>query len=1214
MSKVLGLDLGTNSIGWAIVERDGDSTILLDKGVHIFQEGVNRIKGNEEPAVKVRTEARASRRHYFRKRLRKINLLEILVEQQWCPYLSPADLKEWRESKKFPLDPDFISWLHTDDNTDKNPYRDRHICLHEKLDMSKISDRYVLGRALYHIVQRRGFLSNRKDQDSDGESGKVKRGISDLSADMANAGFEFLGDYYYHLYGTGDKIRKNYTDRTEHYIKEFRAICIKQELDGSLVQRIFDAIFYQRPLKSQKGTVGKCPFEKSKSRCQISHPDFEEFRMLSFINNIRVAFPGEYELRPLSSEEKQRIEPLFYRKSKDNFDFSDISKVIAGRGVNAKYDNGDGDVFIDSVRFNYRESSNVSGCPVTAQLRSLFGPDWKNAICEQYTLAAGKTQEMVVNDVWHVLTFYDNSEKLCEWAKNHLQLTDDEAMTFASIFIPQGYASLSHCAIRKMLPWLKAGYRYDEAAMLANMSSIVPNTVWNDAEKRAEIENAVINVVLSYIPNKEIKNDSKKRKIEEDLSNLGYFDLDVDKLYHPSMIEPYPKSLPDSNGICLLQSPRIDSIRNPMAMRSLLRLRALVNELLKSGKIDRNTKVNIELSRSLNDFNMRRAIELRQRENEKRRAEYKKAISSYYQEQGIESEPSEEDLLKYELWEEQKHICLYTGRQISISGFLSANPKYDIEHTIPRSRGGDNSKANKTLCECRFNRDFKKGRLPSELVNNEEILVRVESAGWEEIVSNLRKEISRATKQAKTAIDKESKDRAIQKRHIAKMQLEYFSDKLGRFKMKDVPDGFSRRQGVDIGIIGRYARMYMQSVFEKVYTVKGETTAEFRRMWGLQDNYSKKERVNHSHHCIDAITIACIGKHEYDRWAQYKIEEERYFFGTSEKPAMPKPWSTFTEDVKSISDNLLVSHYTADNMSKTTKRALRKRGVIQRGPDGKVKYERGDSARGSLHLQTYYGAIKKDDEIRYVIRKELPALSEKDINNIVDDVVREKVRKAVEANGISALQGIVWMNEEKKIPIKKVRLFATAVTNPLILKEQRFSSDMEYKRNYYVANESNYAMAVYEGKDAKGKTKRSFKLVNNLEAVRLKKNGTPLFPEKDGHGYDRLFVLKSGTMVIFYENDKKEVLDASEAELSRRLYKITGLAISRIQQYEYGMITLIHHQEARLSSEIKYRKGVWSSNDPYRAKIEINHNQINALVEGVDFTISPSGEIVFMSR
>ena len=53
MKRVLGLDLGTNSIGWALVQHNDDlSYSLLDKGVNIFQEGVARDKSGEKPMVK----------------------------------------------------------------------------------------------------------------------------------------------------------------------------------------------------------------------------------------------------------------------------------------------------------------------------------------------------------------------------------------------------------------------------------------------------------------------------------------------------------------------------------------------------------------------------------------------------------------------------------------------------------------------------------------------------------------------------------------------------------------------------------------------------------------------------------------------------------------------------------------------------------------------------------------------------------------------------------------------------------------------------------------------------------------------------------------------------------------------------------------------------------------------------------------------------------
>ena len=1211
MSKVLGLDLGTNSIGWAIVNRTVDGIELIDQNVHIFQEGVNLVKGNEEPAVKTRTEARASRRHYFRRRLRKIRLLEILVEQKWCPYLEPSALKEWREHKLFPLESDFLAWLRTDDVQGRNPYADRHRCLNETLDLSLKADRFCLGRALYHLNQRRGFLSNRKDQQADSESGKVKSGIISLDKDMKTAGFEFLGDYFHYLYSNGGKIRKHYTDRNSHYIKEFYAICSKQGINTELTNRLYKAIFYQRPLKSQKGMVGKCPFEKGKARCAVSHPDFERFRMLSFMNNIRIALPGEDLLRPLTSDERQTISPLFYRKSKANFDFSDIAKKLgAKKGIPVSIGNGEtGD--INTFRCNYRETASVSGCPVTAQLVSLFGEDWRASICETYNLSSGKSEQQIVDDVWHVLFSFDSDERIIDWAKSRLQLSDNEAQSFAAITVPQGYASLSLCAIRKILPWLNEGLRYDEAAMMANLHRVVPPRIWNDDDAREKVIKAALDVVTNYVPSNDIFNDSKYRKLDEELNNICLGLADMDKLYQPSKIEAYPKSLPGKNGKVLLGSPRTDSIRNPMAMRSLFRLRAVINQLLKDGKIDSHTKINIEMSRGLNDYNKRRAIELFQRENEKKRNEYRERILSYYQQQGVNAAPSDEDILKYELWEEQKHKCLYTDKEISLAVFLDANPAFDIEHTIPRSRGGDNSKANKTLCFSRFNREVKGGKIPQELKEKDVILARIEALGWEKIMEKLHAQIARETRNAKSVADKGLKDRAIQNRYIAQMRLSYLKDKLSRFKMKEVPEGFSNRQSVDIGIINRYARLYLLSVFDKVSTVKGETTAEFRKMWGLQENYSKKERVNHSHHCIDAITVACIGHREYDAWAQYKRDEERFLLYGESRPVFPKPWPRFTEDVNAISESLLIPHYTADNLLKPTRKVLRSSGVIQRNENGSPKYTQGDSVRGSLHLQTFYGAINKDDKISFVVRKNLSSLEMGDIKFIVDDAVRTKIEDLVNTEGIDALKGQVWMNEEKGVPIKKVRLYTTAVTNPLMLKRHRFASVKEHKQHYYVANESNYAMGIYEGKNEKGVMKRSFKLLSNLDAVHLAKDDKDLFPLVSGNG-NLLFVVKPGIQVLFYENDKLEVYHASKAELARRLYKVTGLTIKRVQQYEYGMMTFKHNQEAQAAKELKARNGVWKNEDSYRPVIVMYHTQIKALIEGKDFHISVTGEIRFI--
>lgn len=192
MEKVLGIDLGTNSVGWAVIEREGDARRLVDKGVSIFQEGVARDQGVEKPAVQQRTEARALRRTYRRRRKRKIDLLRVLVRHELCPPLTDEQLDRWQSHKKYPLDDAFIAWQRTDEASDKNPYRDRYRALTERLDMSVEADRYALGRAFYHMAQRRGFLSNRKDETEKSE-GDVKQGIASLTEAMREAGCEIFG-------------------------------------------------------------------------------------------------------------------------------------------------------------------------------------------------------------------------------------------------------------------------------------------------------------------------------------------------------------------------------------------------------------------------------------------------------------------------------------------------------------------------------------------------------------------------------------------------------------------------------------------------------------------------------------------------------------------------------------------------------------------------------------------------------------------------------------------------------------------------------------------------------------------------------------------------------------------------------------------------------------------------------------------------------------
>ena len=1174
--------------------------------MNIFQEGVKIEKGIESSKAADRTAHKAARVRNYRIKLRKIRLLRILSDAHLCPPLSKVELSAWRLKKEYPKNDLFMQWQGTDDESEKTPYAYRHKCLHECLDFNSMTDRYILGRAFYHMIQRRGFLSNRKDQSGD-DTGKVKESISNLTQEMHDDGYEYLGDYFYSLYNKGEKIRNHYTARNEHYLAEFKAICEKQKLDKNLgpeiVRQIEKAIFDQRPLKSQKGQVGKCVFEKNKTKCPSSHPMYEEFRMLSFINNIKIQTPNDSALRPLSAEERELIMPLFFRKSKKQFDFEDIAKKLAPKKQYGFYKkSSDAEM---PYLFNYPMDTSVSGCPVTAALKDIFGDNWIDSLCETYTLAEGKSRLNVVNDIWHALFFYTDETKLAEFGKNRLQLDDEEAKKFCEISLPSDYASLSLKAICKILPYLRRGLIYSHAVFLGNLCEVMPQYEWDIEEMR--------NAAIEHIIHEMNQINSKDARtfevcIKEYLKEQYHVSEEkLKKLYHPSMMEVYPRVQRTNNhGVYQLGSPRIDSVRNPMAMRSMFRLRKLVNRLLEEGKIDSDTEIHIEFARELNDANKRNAIALFTKDNQKKNDEARKKIIDIM---GKDYDVKDDDILKYILWEEQGHICLYTGRQIAISDFVGTSQKFDIEHTIPRSVGGDSTRMNLTLCDSRFNRDVKKTKLPAELPNHDEIMARIND--WREKYESLDGQIRKLKGKSKGATTKKQKDDIISKRHLLELQRDYWRGKYLRFMMESVPDGFSRRQGTDISVISKYARLYLKSLFKHVYTVKGIATSDFRKIWGIQKVYSKKERVNHVHHCIDAIVIACIGLDEYNKLGAYYHDEENHEWYGMSKAYFKKPWSTFVEDIKKVQDEILVYHYTPDNMPKQGRRRI----LI----DGKKVLSKGDAARGSLHNDTYYGAIENDGVVRYVKRINLASMKESDVKNIVDDVVRGIIETAINEKGFKeAMSSTIWMNEEKQIPIKKVRCYTPSVTKPLNIRQQRDVSPKEYKQQYHVTNDSNYLLALYIGKDKRGKEKREFELINMLQTAQYFRTsndkvavGNNIVPIKSEHDYPLAYSLKIGTMVLLYEKSPNEVWDASIVDNNKRLYKVVGLSAMRMKgrNVDYATIKLKHHEEARLSTELKSKNGAFKQGEELRPSIIMLHTQLNALVQGCDFEINELGEI-----
>lgn len=1211
-TRILGLDTGTNSLGWAVVDRDENNQYTpICRGDLIFTEGVKQEKGIEFSLAAERTSYRASRRHYFRRRLRKVEVLKVLVKHKLCPSLSDEALNRWHTKKEYPLDEDFILWQRTSEADNKNPYHDRHICLHRKLNLKDSqTDRYTLGRALYHLTQRRGFLSNRLDQNEEAEeTSKVKSAISELSKEMKEAGCEFLGDYFYLLYrteGNRVRIRSRYTDREKHYLQEFKEICRVQELDEDLAKALEKTIFFQRPLKSQRQGVGKCTMEKGHSRCAVSHPLYEEYRLLCYLNNIRIKTPLDDRLRPLNAEEREKITPLFYQKS--NFDFKKIAKKLAGKTPFGWIRDEEDWPY----QFNYRMTQEAPACPTTAQLIKVFGEDWKAALAETYTMRTKqdgtlKTEDEICTDIWNVLYSFSSKEKLKEFGLEKLQLNEAQAEAFSAIRLTRDFASLSLKAIRKILFFLRTGEDYSKAIFLANIPTIVGEEIWSNIERRSRL---LYKVDVALHPQEEDEAEEHRTIAERIKVAVAEEvpDTPIDLLYHPSMIEAYPDAKRNERFDCYqLGSPKTNAVRNPMAMRSLHMVRKVINHLLRKHIIDEKTEIHIEYARELNDANKRQAIADWQRELSKRHTAYAQNIRQLYKaETGLEIEPTKADILKYQLWEEQQHVCVYTGKKIGIADFLGANPKFDIEHTIPRSRGGDSTQENLTLCDSKFNRDTKRDKLPTELTNYEEILARIEH--WKKQCYALK--LKRDGIRTHSGLEKSIKDSKIRRRHLVGLEYGYLKGKYDRFTMKEVPEGFSRRQGAGIGLISKYAGLFLKSLFKdpknpnrsNVYVVKGAITAEFRKLWGLQQVDEAKSRENHTHHCIDAYTIACIGPCEYAALAAYYRSDEEFKYGRRrEKPQFEKPWPTFTEDLLKLQEELLIVHQTTDKLGKRDRRKVKT-------PRGKF-LTGGDSARGRLHQETYYGAINYDGNIKYVVRKPLDSLTEKDLDKIVDETVKGIVKGAVEAKGSlkEALADGIYMNKEKGILIKRVRIFSD-VSEPINLKQLRDVSTKEYKRYIHLRKDENYLFAIYEGLDKKNKKQTETATVDYLDAAKFYKDSKRRDKANSLVGdYSKKnklplkCILKKRQMVLFYEHSPEEIRFKDKKDLSKRLYIVTSIA-------KDGRVKFLHHQAATATG-IQSSPIPFTNDGEHQPYYRLSASNIKVLVAGIDFDINILGEI-----
>lgn len=492
MKHVLGLDLGTNSIGWCLIE---ESKKIISSGVRVFPIGVNEEdfdKGGKEISKNVaRRVARGARRRRSRFKVRQQKLIALLAENN----MLPDDLISTHEL-----------------------YDLRLIGLDKKLSLKDF------GRILMMLNKRRGFKSNKKTlstEEAKKEEGVVKEGISQLKNEIEKNNCRTVGEYFATLFKDNKKeknwhnidnplirIRDRWVGR-EMYQHEFNLLWEKQKsyyqniLTDKLKTVIGDEIiYYQRNLKSQKGLVGKCRFEPNKRCAPKSSQLFQEFRVWQTLSVFRFA-NGERIGEPLTLEEK--IIVFNYLNLNKNITKTELKKLL-----NISKSVGFNDVFV---------KDRIGGNTTNSRLISAIGEEMFNGLNEKH-----------IFELWHLLSYGNNAEKMKLVVLNKIKsgllpkLNNEQIEKLIEINLEDGYCNFSSKALNKILPHLRTGVEPFEAFKLAGYD---PTKKLNKLGKIVELDK------IKHLEPNELRNPIVQQILSETIRLVNSI---VKKFGKPDMV------------------------------------------------------------------------------------------------------------------------------------------------------------------------------------------------------------------------------------------------------------------------------------------------------------------------------------------------------------------------------------------------------------------------------------------------------------------------------------------------------------------------------------------------------------------------------------------------------------------------------------------------------------------------------------------------------
>lgn len=448
--RVLGLDLGPNSIGWALVNDDLDApqnSSIIDMGVRVFPEGVDAFDTSKEKSRnEQRRVARGMRRQTRRRRQRHRALQQGLIDAGLWP----------REASEA------TDLLQTD------PYLLRAKALEERMEP------FELGRIILHLCKRRGFLSNRKKDRGDSEVKGMLAEIQENKNQIASGGHVTIGQWLNqknkersHINPTDNgHTRKRHLAR-QQYLDEFEAIWQVQSAfhpelltdslkygkhgkqaypakprdrrKGSTLLTeygIFGLLYFQRPMYWPKSVIGLCELEPKQKRCPVADRRYQRFRLLQEVNNLRFINPDTHGEESLETWQREKL--LNELSRRDAMTFDQIRKSLN---------------FLETVKFNLERGSRskLKGAPIDALFaaKKILGKQWHDRAETEKTLI-----------IEQLLEHERDENAFIDAAVNKWNMTAEQADAILGIDLPAGYGSLSKMALEKLLPHMESGLKY----------------------------------------------------------------------------------------------------------------------------------------------------------------------------------------------------------------------------------------------------------------------------------------------------------------------------------------------------------------------------------------------------------------------------------------------------------------------------------------------------------------------------------------------------------------------------------------------------------------------------------------------------------------------------------------------------------------------------------------------------------------------------------